>query len=606
MPLEPPVIDTRTSLLIPERNKAFSYTPVATGSPTLWEAPGLPAGLSINSSTGTISGTPTVAGVLGFVLRASNYDSRVAVADAGTDTLTSNGHPFVDGDLIDFTTTTTLPSPLAVSTLYEVRDATASTYKIAAAAGGPAINITDTGTGTHTARKKQSDEVSVVMPILDSTSVITSGDESAVEINVDVITGAVTALGVESVDWSPPLAEFPTPALRRALLLIQPGERFRALVGFVREGVLQDLPIETLNLLAREFATEASISLNGGVFQKVGSGTSTRYRTIIDVSEDRWRNLLSNYESETGTYHDALGQVRYTIGTEPTLYEGEEEITGIAIEGGLAGGTAITETLSFTGITEFTDAVPASLLLTLTVAGRSLQTLSIAQEMNLDFSTPNWVVSDITGTDTDTGSTEGTQWTATMEVISIAGDSSGVDVDVEITTTNDTTTPYSYVEISGSADGLFLSNPGDGESSELTISSGYELDLWDGNDEYTDTLIGTFVPSLTYYNAAAFAAALLAGWETASGANDVVSVTYDIDTLTFRINLETGSAVTHIKWGDSGATFRAVTLSSIAGAATTAVLTGALTQTADPWALPFTRISELFVLRAMDSMTVPT
>jgi len=600
-----PVIDTRTSLLIPERNKAFSYTPVATGSPTLWEAPGLPAGLTINSSTGTISGTPTVAGVLGFVLRASNFVSRVAVADASADTLTSNGHPYQNGDLVDFTTTGTLPAPLAVSTTYEVRDVTGSAFKVAAAPGGPAIDLTNTGSGTHTVRKKQSDEVSVIMPILDTTSVITTGDETAVEMDIDVITGKVTVLGVESVDWSPPLATPAPSLLRRALLLIQPGERFRALVGFVRQGRLQDLEIETLQLLAKEYATESSISLNGGVFEKVGSGDLTRYRTIVDVNTATWSSLLSSYEAETGTYHDALGQVRYTLGTPPELYTETETSTGIAIQGGLTGGTKIERTLAYRSIPEFTDEVPASLAVSLAVAGRPLQALAIEQTLNLDFSTPNWVVSDLAGTDTATGATEGTKWKASMEVVSVTAVSGGVDVDVEITTTNDTTIPYSYVEISG---GYFLTNPELEESSQVTLGTDHELQLWPGDDDGSDTVIGTWVPAeLTYAAVGEAAAAILAGWEAASGENDVVSVTVvSLSPLTFRVNLETGSDVTHIRWGVSPTTFNAVIAASTAGTPTTATLTGVLAQTADPWAVPFTRISELFVLRAMDSMTVPS
>src|SRR6266571_1801264 len=39
---------------------AFSYTITATNSPTSYNATGLPAGLSVNTSTGLISGTPAV------------------------------------------------------------------------------------------------------------------------------------------------------------------------------------------------------------------------------------------------------------------------------------------------------------------------------------------------------------------------------------------------------------------------------------------------------------------------------------------------------------------------------------------------------------------
>jgi hypothetical protein len=57
-------------------NTAYSATPVtASGgtSPYVWSASGLPAGLVISSSTGTISGTPTTAGT---------YPVTVSVTDA--------------------------------------------------------------------------------------------------------------------------------------------------------------------------------------------------------------------------------------------------------------------------------------------------------------------------------------------------------------------------------------------------------------------------------------------------------------------------------------------------------------------------------------------
>ena len=51
---------------------AFTYQIVATRNPTSYSAPGLPAGLSLNTATGLISGSPTVAGTFDINLGATN------------------------------------------------------------------------------------------------------------------------------------------------------------------------------------------------------------------------------------------------------------------------------------------------------------------------------------------------------------------------------------------------------------------------------------------------------------------------------------------------------------------------------------------------------
>lgn len=71
-------------------------------------------------------------------------------ANAGTDFLTASGRTYTDADIIRVSTTEEdLPLPLAELTDYHVRDQAGYTFKLAAAAGGAVIDITDAGTGTH-------------------------------------------------------------------------------------------------------------------------------------------------------------------------------------------------------------------------------------------------------------------------------------------------------------------------------------------------------------------------------------------------------------------------------------------------------------------------
>lgn len=70
---------------------------------------------------------------------------------AATDIVTASAHGFSDGDVVHVSSATTLPAGLSASTNYYVTVLSANTFKLSATLGGAFVDITDTGTGAHTA-----------------------------------------------------------------------------------------------------------------------------------------------------------------------------------------------------------------------------------------------------------------------------------------------------------------------------------------------------------------------------------------------------------------------------------------------------------------------
>lgn len=84
----------------------------------------------------------------------ASYSNKTFTADAGTDILTPASMVYADFQAVTLTTTGTLPAGLNTSTTYYVFASTATTFKLAStlanAIAGTAIDITSTGSGTHT------------------------------------------------------------------------------------------------------------------------------------------------------------------------------------------------------------------------------------------------------------------------------------------------------------------------------------------------------------------------------------------------------------------------------------------------------------------------
>lgn len=112
--------------------------------------------MQIKTKTGTI---PEVAAIqLRFDITVQN-DNATFTAVAATDVITASAHGLTNGDIVTVTSSTTLPGGLSVNTDYYVIEKTDDTFKLSATSGGSAVNITDTGTGTHTWYRNEAPEI---------------------------------------------------------------------------------------------------------------------------------------------------------------------------------------------------------------------------------------------------------------------------------------------------------------------------------------------------------------------------------------------------------------------------------------------------------------
>lgn len=77
------------------------------------------------------------------------HPTQTFTVTAATDLITCNAHGVSHNDQVVVSTTTTLPAGLAASTRYFARDVNPNTFTVSLTPGGSVVDITDTGTGTH-------------------------------------------------------------------------------------------------------------------------------------------------------------------------------------------------------------------------------------------------------------------------------------------------------------------------------------------------------------------------------------------------------------------------------------------------------------------------
>jgi len=88
--------------------------------------------------------------VTGCLFEGKVYEKTVTFND-GADTINCVAHGFLDGQGVTFRTTGTIASGVSLGSYYYVVNATADTFQISTTYNGSPVNITSTGSGTHTA-----------------------------------------------------------------------------------------------------------------------------------------------------------------------------------------------------------------------------------------------------------------------------------------------------------------------------------------------------------------------------------------------------------------------------------------------------------------------
>ncbi len=495
-----PTIEIRTSLQVAQVGVAFSFQPAALNVPTSWAALYLPTGLSINGTTGAITGTPTTEGFWQTVLTATNGD--------GTD------------------------------------------------------------------------RVVLLIPVTPA-EVVDPKDPFDLYLDFDSSSLLVTVPGQPAPEEGEPLFHAPQ------------GTNRNLYIGVIVEGDYVDCdPDEdglTVRLGLKERDTERLIELTTGEPEMVELANDViRYRQAFRINPANWSGVLLDYEDDNGTMVAALAEIQVTRGTAATLYDATLTDSSIAIEGSIESG--LTGDHDFTTVPEFAVATPMRLTLTLTVAGRVLQTVALVRTFDLIFEGGAYVLSNLAGTTTGQGAVEGDHWRATLTMTGLTGDADSVDCDYAITTTDEVAPYYEWVvdfDGVGGFSGDFLS-PGD----TVIFFDTLYVSLFDGSDTPigSDTSLG----ATSFDDFAEFIAAIETAWQTASGVSDVYEISAESSTAV-RIKILSSTSVRGIDIAASSPTPTAADVEpGVEGDATTCSVVAVLEQLSDPTSVPLNLTSRKF------------
>lgn len=308
-----PIISDTQSVLGYSQWEYFEFQPYATNQPIRWQTNNpLPAGLALDD--------PEKFSFTG--------------ADS-SDLLTCTG-TFADGDQIVIWSKTG-GSSLAVETIYYARDVVAETsLKVAATSGGTVLNLGSDISAGQISRKPTGriTGASTVPGVFDLGFVASNSDGDSAEqeftigiepgalvpdslpwLAINLFTGQIQADG-EDVE---PLTDDIVKGLGKRdsaappfALAVKEGDDLLTRISFYRGETVQDISLDALRLILKEYEPDNEICISTEAFEKQGSGTGTNFLLHTKFNGGAMAAALTNYEQDGGTFFYALAEIEYT------------------------------------------------------------------------------------------------------------------------------------------------------------------------------------------------------------------------------------------------------------------------------------------------------
>ncbi|MEO7933197.1 MAG: hypothetical protein ABIT76_08580 [Chthoniobacterales bacterium] len=295
-----PTIDPTTSVLGYKQWEYWQYQPYATDSSflpvVLWEAKGLPDGMTIDAPTLYIATTGA----------------------ASTDIITATGSAFANGDKVYFTALTG-GAGLAVNTRYYVVNVSGATFKLALTSGGTAIDFT-TDITAATISKVSTGLISgaATVPGVFVVELKATNAEGTGRLIVPI--GITPQAGSNSF-----YPDVEIDVVTREVLwpgcVIKLHDALILRVAFKNSGSYIDMDLTGLRMVLKQEETE-SILVKGNTFAKVGAGTAARYLLYIPASDAAFAAALADSEDNipldaasglSTTGFPALAEISWTV-----------------------------------------------------------------------------------------------------------------------------------------------------------------------------------------------------------------------------------------------------------------------------------------------------